>query len=135
MILETKNLSKSFGQRKAVDGLNLEIPEGSVYGFLGPNGSGKSTTIRTMTALILPDEGDVFIQGNSVQKMGNKALTHVGALIEPFVFVTYFDVWIDAFKDPIPWGDIIRKLGILIFHSTLFFGIAAVVFLHKDIKT
>lgn len=66
MILETKNLSKSFGQRKAVDGLNLEIPEGSVYGFLGPNGSGKSTTIRTMTALILPDEGEVFIQGNSV---------------------------------------------------------------------
>ena len=55
--------------------------------------------------------------------------------IEPFVFVTYFDVWIDAFKDPIPWGDIIRKLGILIFHSILFFGIAAVVFLHKDIKT
>ena len=82
MILETKNLSKSFGQRKAVDGLNLEIPEGSVYGFLGPNGSGKSTTIRMMTALILPDEGEVFIQGNSVQNMGNKALTHVGALIE-----------------------------------------------------
>ena len=66
MILETKNLSKSFGQRKAVDGLNLEIHEGSVYGFLGLNGSGKSTTIRTMTALILPDEGEVFIQGNSV---------------------------------------------------------------------
>ena len=66
MILETKNLTKSFGQRKAVDGLNLEIPEGSVYGFLGLNGSGKSTTIRTMTALILPDEGEVFIQGNSV---------------------------------------------------------------------
>ena len=82
MILETKNLTKSFGQRKAVDGLNLEIPEGSVYGFLGPNGSGKSTTIRMMTALILPDEGEVFIQGNSVQNMGNKALTHVGALIE-----------------------------------------------------
>ena len=66
MILETKNLTKSFGQRKAVDGLNLEIPEGSVYGFLGPNGSGKFTTIRMMTALILPDEGEVFIQGNSV---------------------------------------------------------------------
>ena len=66
MILETKNLTKSFGQRKAVDGLNLEIPEGSVYGFLGPNGSGKSITIRMMTALILPDEGEVFIQGNSV---------------------------------------------------------------------
>ena len=82
MILETKNLTKSFGLRKAVDGLNLEIPDGSVYGFLGPNGSGKSTTIRMMTALISPDEGEVFIQGKSVQKLENKALSSVGALIE-----------------------------------------------------
>ena len=82
MILETKNLTKSFGLRKAVDGLNLEIPDGSVYGFLGPNGSGKSTTIRMMTGLISPDKGEVFINGQSVQKMGNKALTSVGALIE-----------------------------------------------------
>ncbi len=82
MILETKNLTKSFGLRKAVDGLNLEIPDGSIYGFLGPNGSGKSTTIRMMTGLISPDEGEVYIQGNSVQKMGNKALSRVGALIE-----------------------------------------------------
>ena len=51
MILETNQLTKSFGLRKAVDNLNLEIPEGAVYGFLGPNGSGKSTTIRMMTAL------------------------------------------------------------------------------------
>ncbi|MEA1882590.1 MAG: ATP-binding cassette domain-containing protein [Candidatus Marinimicrobia bacterium] len=82
MILETKQLSKSFGLRKAVDGLNLEVPTGSVYGFLGPNGSGKSTTIRMMTALISPDEGEVIIQGNSVQKLGNKALLDIGALIE-----------------------------------------------------
>lgn len=82
MILETINLSKSFGLRKAVDGLSLQIPDGSVYGFLGPNGCGKSTTIRMMTALISSDEGEVFIQGNSVQKLGNKALSSVGALIE-----------------------------------------------------
>jgi len=82
MILETINLSKSFGLRKVVDGLSLQIPDGSVYGFLGPNGCGKSTTIRMMTALISPDEGEVFIQGNSVQKLGNKALSSVGALIE-----------------------------------------------------
>lgn len=81
-MLETANLTKSFGLRKAVDSLNLEIPKGSVYGFLGPNGSGKSTTIRMMTALISPDEGEVFINGKSVQKMGNKALAGVGALIE-----------------------------------------------------
>jgi len=82
MIVEINNLSKSFGLRKAVDGLNLDIPDGSVYGFLGPNGSGKSTTIRMMTALITPDEGEVYIQENSVLKMRNKALASVGALIE-----------------------------------------------------
>ena len=82
MILEIKNLSKSFGTRKAVENLSLEIPEGSVFGFLEPNGSGKSTTIRMMTDLIRPDEGEVFIQGKSVQKNHHKALGSVGALIE-----------------------------------------------------
>ena len=82
MILEAKNLTKSFGLRKAVNNLNLEIPNGSVFGFLGPNGSGKSTTIRMMTALISPDLGEVFINGESIQKNGSKALSNVGALIE-----------------------------------------------------
>ena len=82
MILEANNLTKSFGLRKAVNNLSLQIPNGSVYGFLGPNGSGKSTTIRMMTALISPDIGEVFINGNSIQKLGNKALSDVGALIE-----------------------------------------------------
>ena len=82
MILEAKNLTKSFGLRKAVNNLNLEIPNGSVFGFLGPNGSGKSTTIRMMTALISPDVGEVFINGQSIQKNGSKALSNVGALIE-----------------------------------------------------
>ena len=82
MILETKNLSKSFGPRIAVDKLDLQVPKGSVYGFLGPNGSGKSTTIRMMTSLISPDIGEVFINDMSVQKMGSKALSDVGALIE-----------------------------------------------------
>ena len=82
MILEANNLTKSFGLRKAVNNLSLQIPDGSVYGFLGPNGSGKSTTIRIMTALISPDTGEVFINGKSIKKNGNKALSDVGALIE-----------------------------------------------------
>ena len=82
MILEANNFTKSFGLRKAVNNLSLQIPDGSVYGFLGPNGSGKSTTIRIMTALISPDAGEVFINGKSIQKNGNKALSDVGALIE-----------------------------------------------------
>jgi len=82
MILKTKNLTKSFGSRKAVDHLSLEIPAGSVFGFLGPNGSGKSTTIRMMTDLIRPDEGEVFINGMSVQKNHQNALAGIGAFIE-----------------------------------------------------
>ena len=64
MILKTKNLTKSFGSRKAVNNLSFEIPEESIFGFLGPNGSGKSTTIRMMTDLIRPDVGEVLSRVN-----------------------------------------------------------------------
>ena len=82
MILRTEHLSKSFGPRKAVDDLSLEISEGAIFGFLGPNGSGKSTTIRMMTTLIKPDAGEVFINGQSVQRAKHGAMEGVGALIE-----------------------------------------------------
>tara|TARA_Y100000031_G_C8190187_1_gene371011 strand:+ start:110 stop:949 length:840 start_codon:yes stop_codon:yes gene_type:complete len=55
--------------------------------------------------------------------------------MKPYVFVTYFNVWWDAFKDPIPWGDIVKKLSILGAYSLVFFGMAAFVFQRKDIKT
>ena len=55
--------------------------------------------------------------------------------IEPYVFVKYFNVWLDAFKDPIPWGEIGKKLGVLGAYSVTCFGIATYVFLKKDIKT
>ena len=55
--------------------------------------------------------------------------------IEPYLFVKYFNVWWDAFKDPIPWGEIGKKLGILALYSAGFFGIAVKVFIAKDIKT
>jgi len=55
--------------------------------------------------------------------------------IEPYVFVSYFNIWIDAFKDPIPWLVIGKKLIVLIGYSIIFFGIAAYVFLNKDIKS
>ncbi|MEE8336234.1 MAG: ATP-binding cassette domain-containing protein [Candidatus Neomarinimicrobiota bacterium] len=82
MILRTENLTKSFKGRKAVQDLSIEIPDGSVFGFLGPNGSGKSTTIRMMTALIKPEVGDVFINEISIRKQGHRALKQVGSFIE-----------------------------------------------------
>lgn len=55
--------------------------------------------------------------------------------MKPYVFVTYFNVWWDAFKDPIPWGEILKKLSILSAYSLTFFGVSALVFKQKDIKT
>ncbi len=58
-----RDLRKSYGSKPAVDGLNLEVPRGSFFGFLGPNGAGKSTTIRMLTGLIPPDSGSIEILG------------------------------------------------------------------------
>src|SRR4051794_29980590 len=58
-----RDLKKSYGQKPAVDGVNLEVPRGSFFGFLGPNGAGKSTTIRMLTGLIPADAGSIEILG------------------------------------------------------------------------
>ncbi len=58
-----RDLRKSYGSKPAVDGVNLEVPRGSFFGFLGPNGAGKSTTIRMLTGLIPPDSGSIEILG------------------------------------------------------------------------
>ena len=89
VILSIKNLSKSFGKRKAVDSLSFDIKEGEIFGFLGPNGAGKSTAIRSMLSLIKPDEGDIKIFNKSVKKKKNSALEGVGALVERPDFYEY----------------------------------------------
>src|ERR1051326_4906587 len=58
-----RDLRKSYGDKAAVDGVNLEVPRGSFFGFLGPNGAGKSTTIRMLTGLIPADSGSIEILG------------------------------------------------------------------------
>ena len=58
-----RDLRKVYGSKAAVDGVNLEVPRGSFFGFLGPNGAGKSTTIRMLTGLIPPDSGSIEILG------------------------------------------------------------------------
>src|ERR1051325_985401 len=58
-----RDLRKSYGDKAAVDGVDLEVPRGSFFGFLGPNGAGKSTTIRMLTGLIPADSGSIEILG------------------------------------------------------------------------
>lgn len=77
--LETKKLTKKFKGEIAVDSVNLKIRKASIYGFLGPNGSGKSTTLKMITGLLYPTNGEIIIDGH---KWSRKDLNDIGALIE-----------------------------------------------------
>ena len=65
-MLELKNITKTFGNFKALDDLTLTIPRGAVYGLVGPNGAGKSTAIRHMLGVYRPDSGTVTLDGQPV---------------------------------------------------------------------
>ena len=78
-ILETKKLSKQYGQQMAVDGISLKIRENTVYGLLGPNGAGKSTTLKMLVGLIRPTNGQIMFDG---KKWNRNCLARMGALIE-----------------------------------------------------
>ncbi|MGA4507493.1 ABC transporter ATP-binding protein [Propionibacteriaceae bacterium G1746] len=75
-------LTKRFGKRNAVDGIDLAVPAGAVYGFLGPNGSGKTTTIRMLLGLIMPTAGTATVLGHMVPDQVILALPRVGAMVE-----------------------------------------------------
>jgi ABC-type multidrug transport system ATPase subunit len=62
-MIQTYNLTKYFKETHAVEGLNLDIREGEVFGFLGPNGAGKTTTVRMLTSLIAPTAGAATVAG------------------------------------------------------------------------
>ena len=62
-MLKIRNLRKLYGNYHALDGLDMEIEEGALYGFVGPNGAGKTTTIKIISGLLMPDAGDVEIDG------------------------------------------------------------------------
>ena len=61
--IEIRNVSKRFGEHQAVNDVSLDVPAGSIYGFIGPNGSGKTTTIRMIMNIILPDSGEITVLG------------------------------------------------------------------------
>jgi len=82
VVLRTNNLTKQYGQRLAVNNLNLEVHRGEIFGFLGPNGAGKTTTIRMALHLIAPTAGAVEILGQDIGAHAAHTLPRVGALVE-----------------------------------------------------
>ncbi|MDE6029712.1 MAG: ATP-binding cassette domain-containing protein [Clostridiales bacterium] len=89
--IEIKNLTKNFGQKQAINGLNMTVPQGAIYGFIGENGSGKSTTEKIICGLILPSGGEVKLFGKDYKDADVRA--KIGVLIEqPGCFPNY-SVW------------------------------------------
>ena len=89
LCIETTGLSKRFGHQLAVDGVDLAVPRGSVFGFLGPNGSGKTTTIRLMLGLAAASSGSVRLLGQEMPGQLREVLPRVGALVEGPAFYPF----------------------------------------------
>ena len=81
-VLETSGLTKRFGDRVVVDGVDLHVPRGSAFGYLGPNGAGKTTLIRMLLGLTDATEGTMKVLGRPVPAERAAALARVGAIVE-----------------------------------------------------
>ena len=81
-IIETKNLTKIYGEQKSVDNLNIHVKKGRIYGLLGRNGAGKTTTMKMLLDLTEPSSGEVYVFGKPLKGNEKKTLPRIGSLIE-----------------------------------------------------
>lgn len=81
-VLEVKNLNKTYGRKRVLNNVSLNVKHNEIVGFIGPNGAGKSTTMKCMCNLIYPDSGEITINGYDLFKEREKALGSQAALIE-----------------------------------------------------
>ncbi len=81
-MIRTTSLTKRFGRITAVDGIDLDVREGDIYGFLGANGSGKTTTVRMVLGLVLATSGSIELLDEPMPAAGRRVLPQVGALVE-----------------------------------------------------
>ncbi len=81
-VLEVKNISKSFGNKKVLNDVSFSVNEGEILGFIGPNGAGKTTTIKIILGLQSLDSGEIIINGYSIANNFSKAIERVGAIVE-----------------------------------------------------
>ena len=96
--IEAEGLTRVFGDLTAVNGINLSVNEGEVFGFLGPNGAGKSTAVRMLTTLLKPSDGSAKVSGYDVATEANMVRKNIGVALQ------------DAAIDPLMTGNELLKL-------------------------
>jgi ABC-2 type transport system ATP-binding protein len=114
-LLETKNLIKHYGNVKAVDGVNLSIPQGSCFGLLGPNGAGKTTTVEMMEGIITPTYGDILYKGTHLD---HKFREEAGIMFQSTALQDYITVqevlnlFQNLYTKSLPQSDIIKQCAL-----------------------
>lgn len=92
-IIEIRGLRKNYGSFTAVDGLDLTVYHGDIYGFLGPNGAGKSTTIRMILSLVKPSAGSITVFGKPLSTHRAEILRKIGCIVERPDFYNYLSAY------------------------------------------
>lgn len=117
-IIETKEIHKIFGSFQAVRGVSINVPAGSIYGFVGPNGAGKTTTMRVLTTLTRPTSGEAWVAGYSVLEDRRAVRRAIGYMPDEFGVYEDLRVWeyLDFFAAcyDIPENDRKRLVGDLL---------------------
>jgi ABC-2 type transport system ATP-binding protein len=93
IVLSVQNLHKKIGRKEIIRDVSFDVRAGEIFGFLGPNGSGKTTTIRMLVDLIKPTSGKVLICGEDVNRHPERALRHVGCIVENPELYSFMTGW------------------------------------------
>jgi len=94
-MIEVRNLTKKYGEKKAVNDISFKVEKGEILGFLGPNGAGKSTTMNMLTGYISSTSGQILINGIDILEDPKKAKSHIGYL--PEIPPLYVDMTVDGY--------------------------------------
>ena len=97
-----QDLVRTFGENRAVDGIDLAVPDGEIFGFLGPNGAGKSTTVRVLVTLLRPTSGRAMVAGHDVVAEADQVRRDIGVALQ------------DAAIDPLMTGRELLRLQALL---------------------
>ena len=92
-VVETQDLTKAFGEDIAVQSLNMQVPRGTIFGFVGPSGCGKTTTVRLLTGFYKPTSGSLSVLGKDPANFSKSDREKIGYLIQQFVLYPQLTVW------------------------------------------